>query len=278
VLTGIDHVTIAVRDLEAAVCDYEHVLGSAPSWRGTHPGHGSEGALFALSNAALELVAGADAEQSEGLRARLAANGEGLIALAFCVTDAAAWSQALRARGLRATAPEAGEARSHEGVLRRYSSVELSSRATRGLALLGVERPELSDLRATRAPAPACVDALDHIVVRSSDCEAAIALYQRDLGIRLALDRNFGPTRMLFFRTGGVTLEFVQDPAAGATDQLHGLAFRVRDLDAAHARLRETGVAVNAVRDGNKPGTRVFSVQNGTCNVPVLFLRDPARD
>jgi catechol 2,3-dioxygenase-like lactoylglutathione lyase family enzyme len=266
-----------VRRGAAKACD--DVLRNVPSWRGTHPGHGSEGALFALSNAALELVApGADTDQSEGLRARLAAHGEGLIALAFCVTDAAAWSQALRARGLRATAPETGAARSREGALRRYGSVELSPRATRGLALLGVERPDLSDLRATRAPAPACVDALDHIVVRSSDCETAIALYQRDLGIRLALDRSFGTTRMLFFRCGGVTLEFVHDPAAAPHDQLHGLAFRVRDLDAAHARLRGAGVAVSVVRDGNKPGTRVFSVKSGTCNVPLLFLRDPARD
>ena len=70
----------------------------------------------------------------------------------------------------------------------------------------------------------------------------------------------------------------VHDQAAGERDVLHGLAFRARDIDGARARLREAGVAVSPVRDGNKPGTRVFSVTSGTCNVPILFLRDPARD
>lgn len=278
-LTGIDHVTVAVRDLGTAANEFECLLGSAPSWRGVHPGLGTEGALFALSNAAIELVApAAGAEESEGLRARLDTHGEGLIALAFNVADAGAWSQALRARGLRATAPQDGEATSRAGARRHYRSVDLSPRATRGLTLLGVERPDLSDLRASVAPAAACVDALDHVVVRTADPDAAIALYQQALGIRLALDRTFGSTRMLFFRTGGVTLELVHDPAAGATDAFHGLAFRVRDIDAAHARLRAAGVATSALRDGNKPGTRVFSVTSGTRSVPTLFLRDPARD
>lgn len=279
VLNGIDHVTLAVHDLEAAVRDYERLLGGAPSWRGAHPGLGSEAALFAFSNAALELVAPcAGADESEGLRQHLAAHGEGLIALAFCVADAAAWSRALRARGLRATAPQEGEARAADGTLRRYRTVELSPRSARGLALLGVERPDLSDLRASRAPAPASVDALDHVVVRTSDPEAAIALYAQALEIRLALDRTFGTTRMLFFRTGAVTLEFVHDPAAGERDALHGLALRVRDIEGAHARLQDAGVPVNAVRAGNKPGTRVFSATGGTRGVPTLFLRDPARD
>jgi hypothetical protein len=35
---------------------------------------------------------------------------------------------------------------------------------------------------------------------------------------------------------------------------------------------------VSEVRDGRKPGTRVFSVRDGTCGVPTLILRDPSRD
>jgi catechol 2,3-dioxygenase-like lactoylglutathione lyase family enzyme len=194
------------------------------------------------------------------------------------VADADAWSQALRAHGLRATTPQEGEAQRREGALRRYRSVELSPRTTRGLTVLGVERPDLTDLRASSAPLPAHVDALDHVAVRTSDAEAALALYGQGLGIRLALDRKLGPTRMLFFRVGGVTLEYVQDPATGERDAFYGLAFRVRDIDAAHARLQAADVSITPVRDGNKPGTRVFSVTNGTCNVPTLFLRDPARD
>ena len=119
--------------------------------------------------------------------------------------------------------------------------------------------------------------ALDHVVVRTSDPDAAVALYGQQLGIRLALDRQLGGTRMLFFRIGGVTLEVVQDRSLGDHDALFGLAFRARDLTAAHARITRAGVAVSEVRDGRKPGTQVCTVKSGTCNVPTLLLFDPAR-
>ncbi len=278
-LTGLDHVTVAVREIDRAVDAYERLLGVPPSWRGEHPALGTDGALFALSNAAVELVAPKpDTEESEGLRAQLAEHGDGLIALAFCIVAAGDWSKALRERGLRATAPEEGEAVGRGGDVRRYRTVELSQRTTRGLRVLGVERPDCGPLRAT-APVPApCVDALDHVVVRTADADAAVALYGRGLGLRLALDQTFDGVRMLFFRTGGVTLECVQDPGVGDRDVLHGVAFRVRDLDGAHARLRAAGVETSEPRSGRKPGTRVFTVKSGSCGVPTLFLRDPARD
>jgi catechol 2,3-dioxygenase-like lactoylglutathione lyase family enzyme len=116
------------------------------------------------------------------------------------------------------------------------------------------------------------------VVVRTSDADAAIALYGAGLGIRLALDRNVGPARMLFFRIGGVTIEVVVDPGVGPADAFAGLAYRVRDLDAAHARVRAAGLDASDVRDGMKPGTRVFTIRSGTCGVPTLVLRDPSRD
>jgi catechol 2,3-dioxygenase-like lactoylglutathione lyase family enzyme len=278
-ITGFDHVTVAVQDLNAAIHDYQRLLGSAPSWRGAHPALGSEGALFALSNGAIELVAPRpDAEESEGLRALLASQGEGLIALAFCIDDADTASATLRERGVRVTAPEAGEALGENGEIRSYRTLQLSPRATRGLSVLCVERPDLRDLRAHAAPPAHAVEALDHVALRSSDPDAGIQLYGAGLGLRLALDRTFGTTRMLFFRVGGVTLELVQDAGVAERDAYYGLALRVRDLEAAHARLAAAGCALSEMRDGHKPGTRVFSVKSGTCGVPTLLIRDASRD
>jgi catechol 2,3-dioxygenase-like lactoylglutathione lyase family enzyme len=278
-LTGLDHVTVAVQEIDRAVDAYERLLGAPPSWRGEHPSLGTEGALFALSNAAVELVAPKPkAEQAEGLRARLADQGEGLIALAFCIVAAGDWSKDLRERGLRATAPEEGEAIGRGGDVRRYRTVELSQRATRGISVLGVERADRGPLRATAPVRADCVDSLDHVVVRTAQADAAVALYGSGLGLRLALDQAFNGVRMLFFRTGGVTIECVQDPGVGDRDELYGLAFRVQDLDGAHARLRASDFETSEPRPGRKPGTRVLSVKSGTCSVPTLFLRDPARD
>ena len=119
--------------------------------------------------------------------------------------------------------------------------------------------------------------ALDHVVVRSTDLDRAIGLWRDRLGVRLALDREFPARglRMLFFRSSGVTLEFVgalgaPDPAG--IDALDGLAYEVGDLAACRARLVEAGLDVSPLRDGNKRGTRVATVRSGTEGVPTLLI------
>ena len=277
-LKSFDHVTIAVGDLDAAAESYERLLGSPPIWRGNSPELGTRAALFGFSNALLELVApDPDATEAEGLRAFIASRGEGLQSLCFGAVDAAACAAELRARGVRATAPQSGEALSLDGAIRRYAIVELSPRSTRGLAVAIVERERALFGAESSAADPAAVHALDHVVVRTADPDAAIALYEKALGIRLALDRKFGDIRMLFFRIGGVTLEVVEDRGLETADALYGLAYRVRDIDAANARLRAAAFDVSEVREGRKPGTRVFTVRTGTCNVPTLILSDPSR-
>jgi catechol 2,3-dioxygenase-like lactoylglutathione lyase family enzyme len=280
-LKHFDHLTVAVNDVYAAVAAYARLLGSVPTWRGDHPELGTSAALFGLSNALIELVGPrphAPAAESEGMRTWLADHGEGLQAIAFGTDDAGSCSAGLRERGLRATPPQAGEAHSADGSLRSYRTVELSARNTRGLAILAVERADAAQLRAGRAPDKACVDALDHVVIRSADLDAASALYGTGLGLRLALDRVVGGRRMLFFRIGGVTIEVVHDPAQVERDAFGGAAYRVGDIDTAHARMRGAGMSVSEPRPGAKPGTHVFSVRDGSCGVPTLIVRDPSRD
>jgi catechol 2,3-dioxygenase-like lactoylglutathione lyase family enzyme len=241
-------------------------------------GLGTEAALFALDNALIELVSPrADAEEAEGLRAWLATHGEGLLSLSFATDDAAACSAALREQGVRATRPEVGTARAADGSERSYRSVELSASATRAVPVLIVERPDMASLRDGARGSDDTLHALDHVVVRTADPDAAAALYGQRLGIRLALERELGGTRMLFFRIGGVTVEIVQDRTLGDQDELWGFAFRARDLPAAHARLATAGFSLGEVRDGRKPGTQVSTVRDGTCNVPTLLLYDASR-
>ncbi|MDH5675899.1 MAG: VOC family protein [Myxococcales bacterium] len=289
ILSHFDHATVIVRDVAQASEHYQRLLGLEPSWRGRHPELGTEATLFGFKNGLLELVGpGAeDDERSAGLRALLDQAGEGLYALAFGTEDAARCRSELRARGLRAAPPEEGEAQGQDGSIRRYRSVELSPRDTRGLSLLAVERPNFKALLPTQEPAVDAVEAIDHVVIRTAEPDAAVALYGEALGIRLALDRQLGGTRMLFFRIGGVTVEVVParpgpEARTGAhdadRDRFYGLAYRVRDIDGAHARLAAAGLSVSEIRDGNKRGTRVFTVRDGTCSVPTLVIRDPARD
>jgi catechol 2,3-dioxygenase-like lactoylglutathione lyase family enzyme len=156
--------------------------------------------------------------------------------------------------------------------------------------LFAIEHLSPDSTLAPAAPAGdecAAIFGLDHAVVRTANAEAAKALYGDGLGLRLALDRTFPQwgARLLFFRVGGVTLEVAAAlaPNGGEAegkplldpdrDQLWGLSFRVRNADAARVRLDASGFDVSEVREGRKPGTRVFSVRDGTCGVPTLILQ-----
>jgi hypothetical protein len=80
----------------------------------------------------------------------------------------------------------------------------------------------------------------------------------------------------MFFRCGDLIVEVAHDSRAGVSagpDRLWGLSWRVEDPDAARARLLAAGLDVSETRPGRKPGTRVFTVRDGTCGVPTLMLQ-----
>lgn len=285
---ALDHVIVAVRDLPDATRRYATLFGRRPSWRGEHPGEGSANTLFRLGNVYLELLAPAgEGPVAALLRAHLERHGEGPLGLALATSDADALHAALAARGLEPQPPRAGLGRDVDsGLFRRWRNVMLPTGRTRGVLLFGIEHaspPETLPLAEPVGPEAATVSGIDHAVVRSSDADAAIALYGDGLGLRLALDRSFPDwgMRLVFFRVGGVTIELAQplagDPSLGAGDRLWGLSWRVPDADAAHARLLAAGVDVSPVRKGRKPGTRVLSVRDGSCGVPTLLLEPAER-
>ena len=123
----------------------------------------------------------------------------------------------------------------------------------------------------------AAISALDHIVVRTPNPERAIAFYAGRLGLDLRLDRSnpaWG-SRLLFFRCGDLVVEIAHDLKKGvldAPDELWGLSWRTPDVAKANDRLKAAGVEVSPPRDGRRPGTRVFTVQSHTANVPTIVI------
>ena len=83
-MSVVDHIIIAVQDLDQASQDYALMLGHAPSWRGTHPGYGSANTLFRLDNCYLELLAATgEGWAGDMVRSVLEAQGQSLCALVF---------------------------------------------------------------------------------------------------------------------------------------------------------------------------------------------------
>ena len=129
------------------------------------------------------------------------------------------------------------------------------------------------------SPPPEPAPAIDHVVVQTTDPARAIALWCDRAGLRLALDREFPERglRLLFFRSGGITLEYASPLPVPAgqqgDDRLHGVSYRVPDLAARRERLLAAGVDVSEVRRGMRPGTTVATVRSGTAGVPTLLLQ-----
>ncbi|OBA80063.1 hypothetical protein A9W99_18315 [Mycobacterium sp. 1164966.3] len=282
---ALDHVIVAVRDLDDATRRYATLLSRSPSWRGDHPGWGTANALFRLDNTYLELITPhGDGAFGRTVAAQLDHRGEGPIGLAFATSDIDGVHTQLTANGLEPSPVSAGLGRdTHTGLTRRWRSVLLPETRTRGVLMIAIEH-ESPDLLPEAAPVGsegAIVTGIDHAVVSTSDADAAITLYRDGLGLRLALDRSFPDwgMRLVFLRVGGVTVELAQ-PLREAqprteTDRVWGLSWRVPNADAARARLAEAGLDVSEVRPGRKAGTRVLSVKDGTCGVPTLLI-EPA--
>jgi catechol 2,3-dioxygenase-like lactoylglutathione lyase family enzyme len=264
-ITGIDHVVIAVRDLAAGVAAYETLLG-----RGAETPtqvDGAARAVIAAGNIAVELMAPVgEGEVARRLRAALDDGGEGLKSLVFTVDDIDRAHRRCERVGLAPQAVQASAA---------GRSFRADTDCTYGVRLFFMQRAA----PAAASAQPAAVSGLDHVVIRTGDPGRAAALYGARLGLDMRLDREVAGRRLMFFRCGDIIVEIAHDPALGAADQLWGLSWRVTGADAARARLVSAGVNVSEVRPGMKPGTHVFTVRDGACGVPTLMIEpSPKRD
>lgn len=273
-VTGIDHIVVLVRDLTAAERTYATLLARAPAWR-TASEH-AETVLFTLDNMSVELMAPA---RDGPVQAALDAQGEGLASLVFRVGNVGRTHRRLARLGLDPE-PVAGTTSrdAATGAMLSWRRTRAATRGTHGVRLFFLEREAERPL--STVTADSAVSALDHVVIQTPAPERAAALYGARLGLDMRLDLtnpDWG-SRLMFFRCGDLIVEIIHrlEEASEGPDKLWGLSWRVRDASAAQARMQAAGLDVSDVRTGRKPGTRVFTVRDGTCGVPTLMV-EPAR-
>lgn len=98
-IDGLDHVGIAVPDLEAAVEHHRRTLGVEPSHRERVEDQGVEEVLFDLGGSSIQLLGALGSDTPVGRF--LAARGPGLHHMAYRVADLPAALEHLRAAGAR---------------------------------------------------------------------------------------------------------------------------------------------------------------------------------
>lgn len=101
-IRGLDHVAVAVEDLDEAVAFYRERLGLEPSHREKLAEYGVEIATFQVGGAAVELVAG---EEGSAVAGFLRKRGSAIHHLAFAVDSIAAEMERLTRAGLRFLSP-----------------------------------------------------------------------------------------------------------------------------------------------------------------------------
>jgi len=96
---GLDHIVVAVKDLDAAVKRYEAIYGAAVSERSEAPAAGMRMAFFRFEESYVELVSNLGDEGP--IAKRLADRGEGVHLVAMKVEDLEKTLAELRAKGVR---------------------------------------------------------------------------------------------------------------------------------------------------------------------------------
>ena len=115
--TAVDHVVMAVNDLDAAIETYENTFGLKMSERHPNPG-GFEAAIFPLGDGFLELVTPSDDNERNPVRLQLEGKGEGPFILSLAVADIDAAVADLRAKDITVTDPPATITRSRSSAPR----------------------------------------------------------------------------------------------------------------------------------------------------------------
>ena len=273
----IDHLIVAVKDLEAAEDNYKKIFGHDPVWRGAHESLGTKNSIFNFNNLYFELLAA----NGKGAGASLVIssieeNGEGLAGLVFGSDNIETTKQQLSSKGYELSGLALGEGFDEDaGKKRTWESLFLPNEITRGLFSFAIEH-KTGKLDLLDRFTSDCVHKLDHVVINTNDAEGFIRVYEKDLGIRLALDQTVEKWggRMLFFRLNQTTIEVIARPDEGLSkDSLWGLAWDVEDLEATHTRLTKLGIEASDVKEGRKPNTLVSTIKSNTCNIPTLFIQ-----
>ena len=99
VLTEIDHVAIAVRDLDAAVAWYAENFGATVAHRERVESDGVEEALIKVADSYIQLLT--PTTETSPVAKYLERNGEGIHHVGYRVADAAAALDTLKANGAR---------------------------------------------------------------------------------------------------------------------------------------------------------------------------------
>ena len=275
--TRLDHLIVAVRDLEEAENNYKKLFGFPPVWKGTHKDLGTSNSLFNFENTYFELLsASGNGAGADLVNKYLAQSGEGLMGMVFATEDINSARHSLVEKGFLVEEPSSGQGiNNSDQQIRNWKNLFLPPELTRGIFSFVIEHLDenLPQSKELNASSP---HKLDHVVINTNDADGFIKIYKDAFNIRLALDKiiEHWNKRMLFFRLNKTTIEVIeQKDDLPSNDQMWGLAWDVKDIEKTHKRLTTEGIEVTPVQKGIKEKTLVATIKSHNHNVPTLLIQ-----
>ena len=276
-ISTLDHIILAVENLNEAEENYNKIFGIDPVWRGEHKELGTANVIFNLENTYLELLSA----NGDGLGAALVnhyleKDGEGLIGIVFGTNDLNEAAKCIKDKGFSIGDITEGEGtNSDESEKRKWKNLFLPPELTRGLFSFIIQHTD-GNLPSSKHVIQSAVNKLDHIVINTNDADGFIGIYKNVFGLRLALDKTIEAwnRRMLFFRFNKTTIEVIEEnDDKEPSDKLWGLAWAVEDLQETYDRLIKEGLELTEVKPGIKDKTLVSTIRSHTHGVPTLIIQ-----
>ena len=275
-INSLDHLIVAVSDINLAEKNYTKIFGIDPVWRGEHKELGTENCLFNFENTYFELLAA----KEDGLGAALVnyylqESGEGLIGVVLGTEDLEDCYKRLQQKEYTLGEISHGEGVNiKDGATREWKNLFLPPELTRGIFTFIIQHTK-GNLEKFKGNDKSVVNKLDHVVIQTNDADGFIEIYRDAYNIRLALDKHVEElkSRMLFFRTNKTTIEVIEKKDDEyPTDKLWGLSWNVDSIEQAHKRLTDQGIKVTPIKKGIKENTLVATIKSHTSNVPTLLI------
>ena len=274
-ISTLDHLIIAVKDLDEAEKDYTKIFGIPPVWRGEHKELGTINSIFNFENTYFELLASKGAGLGADLvNSALKQDGEGLTGIVLGTDNIKDAHASISSAGYGIGEISDGEGSNSDNVnIRRWQNLFLPPELTRGLFSFVIEHTD-GELPSSNYQTSS-ISKLDHVVINTNDADGFISVYKDIFKIRLALDKVIEhlKKRMLFFRLNKTTIEVIESKdGQPANDKLWGLAWEVKNIEFVYQRLIGEGIDVSPVQKGIKENTLVATIKSHTHNVPTLLI------
>ena len=276
-ISRLDHLIVAVKDLDEAERNYKKIFGVDPVWRGEHKELGTANVIFNFKNTYFELLASNGVGLgSDFVNTTIEESGEGLIGFVLGSENIKLTFDSIKNKGHLLGDISDGEGTNlKNNEIRKWKNLFLPLELTRGIFTFIIEHTE-GNLPMPNHFNDASINKLDHVVITTNDADGFIEIYRDIFDIRLALDKmiEHWNTRMLFFRLNETTIEVVAKEHNNKNpDELWGLAWEVESIANTRKRLINEGVEITEIKDGIKENTLVATIKSHTHDVPTLLIQ-----